>query len=55
MLAEFDRAVTDGAEDIEDDEVQFDRGADLAPNAACPMTSKGVRHCFSWTPACSSP
>ena len=45
MLAHFDQAVTGGAEGIEDDnEVQVDRGADLAPNAACPITSKGVRH-----------
>jgi hypothetical protein len=44
-MAEFDQAVAGGAEGIEeDDEVQFERGADLAPNAACPITSKGVRH-----------
>jgi hypothetical protein len=46
MLAHFDQAVTGGAEGIEDDEeVQVDRGNDLAPNAACPITSKGVRLC----------
>lgn len=45
MLAHFDQAVSGGAEGIEDDdEVQVDRGANLAPNAACPITSKGVRH-----------
>lgn len=49
-LREFDEAVAGGEEIEEDDDLQIERGGDLAPNAACPISSIGVRTCV--VPTC---
>lgn len=41
-LREFDEAVAGGEDIEEDDDLQIERGGDIAPNAACPISSIGI-------------